>query len=58
MNQPPSANETVNYFDDILTKTGIGVVDDDYISILDEFDVEKNSITVTRSLLTYFLNTN
>ncbi|MBU3540802.1 capsular biosynthesis protein [Polynucleobacter sp. UB-Tiil-W10] len=53
-NRPANAIETINYLDDILTKTGIGIVDDDYISIFDQYDVNVNSKTVTNSLITYY----
>ena len=53
-NKPANAIETINYLDDILTKTGIGIVDDDYISIFDQYDVNLNSKNVTSSLMTYY----
>jgi hypothetical protein len=53
-NKPANANETVIYLDEILTKTGVGVVDDDYIYILDQFDINSNSKNVTNSLMKYY----
>ena len=52
-NKPANLNETVIYLDEILTKTGIGVVDDDYIGILDQYDINLNSNTVINSLMKY-----
>ena len=52
-NKPTNLNETVIYLDEILTKTGIGVVDDDYIGILDQYDINSNSNTVINSLMKY-----
>lgn len=52
-NKPPNVHDTVVHLDEILTKTGIGVVDDDYIGILDQYDIVSNSKTVTNSLIKY-----
>jgi hypothetical protein len=54
-NKPANASETINHLDHILTKTGIGVVDDDYIGIVDHYDVDVNSKTATNSLMTYYM---
>lgn len=52
-NKPSNVHDTVVHLDEILTKTGVGVVDDDYISILDQYDIVSNSKTVTNSLMKY-----
>lgn len=53
-NKPADPNESVEYLNDILTKTGIGVVDDDYIAILDNYDINVNAKTVSNSLMKYY----
>jgi hypothetical protein len=52
--KPCNASEAIDYLNDILTKTGIGIVDDDYLSIVDQFDRDLNSKTVTDSLIKYY----
>jgi hypothetical protein len=53
-NKPADPSESVEYLNNILTKTGIGVVDDDYIGILDDYDINLNAKTACISLMGYY----
>ena len=51
---PPNISETVDFLDQLLMKTGIGVVDDDYIGIVQDFNHQENAKRVLQSIMKYY----
>jgi hypothetical protein len=51
---PPEISQTIAHLDQLLTKTGTGVVDDDYIGIVQDFNHENNANLVYQSIFKYY----
>ncbi len=52
-NKPPAADVTIQALDNLLTKTGVGVIDPHYATLVKSFDENSNANSVANSIRAY-----